>query len=132
MTTCSFFYDQEIQLTYSAAPLTVDEINAAIPKSFEGKDFFVKFYLHNNGGLFEKPAFIYRDKFYEVPLREFNSMDIESFYYIPKIKEQNENKYLFSLIKNGKKNVIYPKKLKSIFKDTSLIPWKLVKTISKK
>ncbi|AXF22760.1 SMI1/KNR4 family protein [Burkholderia pyrrocinia] len=49
---------------------------------FNGMDDFVEFYVKSNGGYFNGGAYFYRDKFFTLTRGDYDSMEIESFYYI--------------------------------------------------
>ncbi|MCA8293731.1 SMI1/KNR4 family protein [Burkholderia sp. AU30198] len=49
---------------------------------FNGKDDFVEFYVRNNGGYFNGGAYFYRDVFFDLAPGDFDSMEVEGFYYI--------------------------------------------------
>ncbi|HEM6916185.1 TPA: SMI1/KNR4 family protein [Providencia stuartii] len=58
-----FFTDPHLKFEKSLEGLTSEEIKTFIPQEFNGKDFFIEFYKHFNGGYFYGGAFIYRDNF---------------------------------------------------------------------
>lgn len=78
-----FFTDPHLKFEKSLHGLIYEEINAFIPQSFNGKDFFVEFYKCFNGGYFYDGAFIYRDNFNEINDNDLNLMEIEAFNFIP-------------------------------------------------
>ncbi|MEX6232416.1 SMI1/KNR4 family protein [Providencia hangzhouensis] len=78
-----FFTDPHLKFEKSLHGLTSEEINTFIPQDFSGKNFFIEFYEHFNGGYFYGGAFIYRDNFYKIEDNDYNLMEIESFNFIP-------------------------------------------------
>ena len=57
MSNGNFFSSKGIVFDDSLQGLTKEDINNLIPSDFNGKDFFVDFYLSNNGGYFSNGAF---------------------------------------------------------------------------
>jgi hypothetical protein len=50
--------------------------------NFNGVEDFVEFYVKNNGGYFNRGAYFYRDLFFRVDVGDYDSMEVESFYYV--------------------------------------------------
>ncbi|EAT6238302.1 TPA: SMI1/KNR4 family protein, partial [Salmonella enterica subsp. enterica serovar Senftenberg] len=48
----NFFADKNLIFEHSLHGLSRNQIDTLVPHDFKGKDFFVKFYLSNNGGYF--------------------------------------------------------------------------------
>jgi hypothetical protein len=80
------FTKQGLSFVNSADPITQEQIERVLPFHFDGKDFFIDFYLSYNGGIFPDGARFYRNKIYRVPKGGYTSVEIEGFYFIPKFE----------------------------------------------
>lgn len=78
------FSDNELDFKHSEMAISELEVNKIIPQDFKGKDFFIYFYTIKNGGGFNGGAWLYRDRFNKISSSDYNAMNIESFYFIPK------------------------------------------------
>ncbi|MCC8457800.1 MULTISPECIES: SMI1/KNR4 family protein [Photorhabdus] len=96
MSNIKFFSDHNLRFEQSLHGLSESEINAVIPNAFNGKDFFMKFYIANNGGYFNGGAYLYRDVFYTVLAGDYNLMEIEGFNFISR-KFYDDSQYLLSI-----------------------------------
>jgi hypothetical protein len=72
----------------SVSAAIVREVLSGI--DFNGLDDFFEFYIRNNGGYFNGGAYFYRDKFFNLAAGDYDSMEVESFYYIGE-KYLNDN-----------------------------------------
>lgn len=90
-----FFTDPHLKFEKSLDGLTSEEIKTFIPQEFNGKDFFIEFYKHFNGGYFYGGAFIYRDNFNKINDNDYNLMEIESFNFIS--LDDVDSPYLLSI-----------------------------------
>ncbi|AOR63383.1 SMI1/KNR4 family protein [Pectobacterium wasabiae] len=97
MSNINFFSDPNIKLKYCLNGLSEQTINSLVPYSFPGKDFFVDFYMTNNGGYLEGGAFYYRDVFYHIHDGDHNLMEVEGFNFIPQHLD-DDSPYILSLI----------------------------------
>ncbi|EJU6597813.1 SMI1/KNR4 family protein, partial [Salmonella enterica] len=78
----NFFADKKLIFEHSLHGLSRNQIDTLVPHDFKGKDFFVKFYLSNNGGYFSGGAYFYRDIFYTIKPNDYNLIEIEGFNFI--------------------------------------------------
>lgn len=76
------FFNTNIVFKTIESHLTERDIIDTIPYFFEGKEYFIQFYLTYNGCLFPNSAFFYRDSFYKVSEDDYNLLSIESFFSI--------------------------------------------------
>ncbi|WP_156814669.1 hypothetical protein [Burkholderia lata] len=63
----------------ASAEMVKDVLSGA---DLNGVDDFVDFYVKNNGGYFNGGAYFYRDRFYNLSPGDYDSMRVESFYYV--------------------------------------------------
>ena len=91
--------NEDVIFTTKKSHLTEKEIDDIIPYFFEGKEYFIQFYLNYNGMIFPNIAFFYRDLFYEVSKDEYNLLSIEAFFAI-----NNSNSTIFSIWNAVKEN----------------------------
>ncbi|WP_423380641.1 SMI1/KNR4 family protein [Burkholderia sp. LMG 32019] len=64
----------------SVSAVIVMEVLSGV--DFNGVRDFVDFYIKYNGGYFNGGAYFYRDSFFDLSGGDYNSMEIESFYYV--------------------------------------------------
>ncbi|MDN8602304.1 SMI1/KNR4 family protein [Citrobacter sp. S2-9] len=87
-----------IRLEQSAPETSESLIKLIITEDFPGKDYFINFYLKNNGGYLPSPtSHYYRDSFYNISLNERNAMHVEGFYFIPQHPEEYKCRMLLSI-----------------------------------
>lgn len=80
----NFFRDPKLKFWVVGPAITESQISSVVPDTFGGKMEFLRFYVRHNGGCFEgRGAIFYRDKFYPVARGDYNSMEIESFFFVP-------------------------------------------------
>ncbi|HDT6507335.1 TPA: SMI1/KNR4 family protein [Klebsiella aerogenes] len=91
-----FFADKNLIFKHSLHGMSKNRIDILCPHEFKGKDFFVKFYLSNNGGCFSGGAYFYRDTFYTIKSNDYNLMEIEGFNFIQSYPDE-ESPFLLSI-----------------------------------
>ncbi|EGO8361699.1 SMI1/KNR4 family protein [Escherichia coli] len=92
-----FFLESNVRFECSAMNVTKEQLAAIIPLGFNGDEYFIHFYLENNGGRFPDGARFCRDDS-ESSKDGYTSVEIESFYFIPAMPEQ-QMPYLGSIFK---------------------------------
>ena len=85
MQNAKFFSDDAIRFDVVGPSLSEQQIISRLPNDFAGKNIFLKFYTKNNGGYIHGGAYFYRDVYFEIKECDFNSMEVESFYFIPPV-----------------------------------------------
>ena len=78
------FLQRKVAFVSSGKHVTKEQIDATLPFDFNGKGFFIQFYLKYNGGYFPDGAHFCRTKIYPVMQDRFTSLGIEMFYFIPR------------------------------------------------
>lgn len=109
--------DKNLKFGYSAEPVTEVQINSIIPFYFKGKDFFIRFYLLYNGGIFPEGAMFDRSKYYQVPPNGYASVEIERFHFIPKTEGGEASTAIASIPQMWRLNKIYSKELEIFVQD---------------
>jgi len=115
MDNLTYFFQCKVAFIKSAEHVTKEQIDAALPFNFNGKDFFVEFYLRYNGGVFTDGARFDRTKIYPVIHDGYTQLEIEGFYFIPK-SEDDSDRCLLSISKSW--NLNKSNSIKSDFLET--------------
>ncbi|MDR5784647.1 hypothetical protein QCE63_35240 [Caballeronia sp. LZ065] len=88
------FTAQGVSFVNSAGQVTQEQIESVLPFHFDGKEFFVEFYLSYNGGIFLNGARFYRNKIHRIQKGGYTSVEIEGFYFIPRFEGERVPKLM--------------------------------------
>jgi len=103
------FFSEVIPFVNPWKIISFKQINEVIQENFNGKEYFIDFYMIHNGGDFLKGSTFVPNELYELPeSHQGMEMDVLGFYSISLPNEEGPSSYSVSVLTMEKKKIYNP------------------------